>query len=362
MEKKLNNDQKIEIIDFDKKEKQSDTRKTNVKDKDKAEATPTPKVSNLVIKKRLLAYLIVIGMIGGAAATFFQIKKNTPKTFNNITASDTLDKLKEHTMLDEVLESLNAEELEEKISIESIDRIETLINLSERLNNLKLDEYTEGLVDIELSKDYTLEEIETIIEEFEKSSANIDDPNTLNSQSRALIDDALLLEACGRAIEYELYYESYDKLAVIAETILKTKIGEACELSAEETNSLVVEKDADGLVTGNYYFEDTNGKKYTLNYCFGAMIYSQKGYGSTLESKTNEIISTAKTIEQEKKENEQNNAVNVSALEHNSKRNNKLSEYCSTLKTAIASKFTNKNNTIRCIGFNEINEELIKTK
>ena len=132
-------------------------------------------------------------------------------------------------------------------------------------------------------------------------------------------------------------------------------------------NKWEIEKNNKGLVTGEYYFKDPNGKTYNLDYCDGAMIYSQRGYGQTIENTVNKIITMSDKREQEKNNNEQTGTVNLSALTHNSDRNKELSSICSELKSAIGSVFKNDNNTMKCTGFCEIEEPVettayVKTK
>ena len=97
------------------------------------------------------------------------------------------------------------------------------------------------------------------------------------------------------------------------------------------------------------------------------MIYSQRGYGQTIENTVNKIITMSDKREQEKNNNEQTGTVNLSALTHNSDRNKELSSICSELKSAIGSVFKNDNNTMKCTGFCEIEEPVettayVKTK
>ena len=140
-----------------------------------------------------------------------------------------------------------------------LDIIERIVNLSEELHDLNLEQYVSGIARPAKPETYNLEEVDATLARFKKLLATKEAKgNILSYELRELTDVALVLEGYERAVNGTLNNGLYKILASYGTLALKAKLLDACKFPVREIEGVKIMK-------GEFAFEDERtGKVYTV--------------------------------------------------------------------------------------------------
>ncbi len=218
------------------------------------------KVSNVNIPKFLkdgLPVVLLAGVIGVASfATSFD---NEPDYDDyGLTTSKIVDDISDETTLDDIIE------MEDSHIIQNIDELEQIVDLSDKLSALELTKYTKGLNEYHLNTNFSLDEVNILIDEFKEKVKNTKvQNNVLSNEDRDFTKLALTLEAYQKSVDKELSNQSYQVLLDYAIPCIKSKVIDACGFDARDVDSVEIGGIKDDKRCFSFTDQET-GKKYSL--------------------------------------------------------------------------------------------------
>jgi len=161
-------------------------------------------------------------------------------------------------------------------SVINLEAIEELVNLSETIHGLNLEQHTHDMPKLDKPEEFTIAEVNKIVAKYQRLIESREAKgNILSFKLREIDEIAQVLESYERAINGKLNNQIYNYLVEYGTLALKAKLLDVCKFPTKEVSGIKINSD-------NFIFTDPkNGKEYTVPVEKGGS-FGVKGYGYKL--------------------------------------------------------------------------------
>lgn len=207
-----------------------------------------------------LATAVVLGV---SIASYGVLQSELPEVWSHDTTTGVVQLYSGRTVLDESVESYNSTNGVDLL--QRIDDIEEVIDLSEELHDLDLEEIVNGL-DIPSIIDYnfSIEEVEERIERLKEYHRRGINGTNLSSESEDYLRLAIQLYQDEQRVNYSIQGTCYDDIFQLGLRVIKSKVADACDFGPSSIDNMTLTRNANGdniiLYTGE------TGREYTLHF------------------------------------------------------------------------------------------------